>query len=40
MLILITSFLFDFVRVTTFDLASALTLIGCDLDYFTLYDQF
>jgi hypothetical protein len=31
---------FDFMRVTTFDLAPTLTLRGCDLEYFTLYDQF
>jgi hypothetical protein len=40
MLILATSFLFDFMRVATFDLTSALTLRGCDLKYFTPYDQF
>jgi hypothetical protein len=40
MLILFTSFLFDFMRVATIDLALALTLRGCDLEYFTPYDQF
>jgi hypothetical protein len=38
--ILATSFLFDFMRVATFNFALALTLRGCDLEYFTLYDQF
>jgi hypothetical protein len=37
-MILVTSFLFDFMRVATFYLASALTLRGCDLEYFTPYD--
>jgi hypothetical protein len=40
MLIFVTSFLFDFVRVDTFDLVSTFTLRGCDFEYFTLYDQF
>jgi hypothetical protein len=40
MLILVTSFLFNFVRVVIFDLASALTLRGYDLKYFIPYDQF
>jgi hypothetical protein len=35
MLILVSSFLFDFMRVATFDLALVLTLGGCDLEYFT-----
>jgi hypothetical protein len=34
-LILSTSILFDLMRVATLDLVSALTLRGCDLDYFT-----
>jgi hypothetical protein len=33
-------FLFDFMRVATFDLALALILRGCDLEFFTPYDQF
>jgi hypothetical protein len=33
-------FFFDFMRVAIFDLALALTLIGCDLKYFKPYDQF
>jgi hypothetical protein len=40
MLIVVTSFPFDLMRVATFDLASALTLTGCDLEYTTSYDQF
>jgi hypothetical protein len=40
MLILATSFLFDFMRVVTFDLASVLTLKVCDLEYFIPYDKF
>jgi hypothetical protein len=40
MLIIDTSSLFDFIRVATLDLALALTLRGCDLKYFTPYDQF
>jgi hypothetical protein len=39
-LILSTSFLFDLMRVATLDLVLALTLRGCDLEYFTPYDQF
>jgi hypothetical protein len=37
---LATLFLFNFTGVATFDLALVLTLRGCDLDYFTSYDQF
>jgi hypothetical protein len=40
MLTLTASFLFDFVRVATFDIALTLTLRGCDLEYFTPYYQF
>jgi hypothetical protein len=40
MLILITLFLFDFMRVDTFDFDLVLTLRGCDLEYFTSYGQF
>jgi hypothetical protein len=40
MLIAATSFLFDFIRVVTLDLILALTLIGYDLEYFKLYNQF
>jgi hypothetical protein len=40
MLILVTSSLFDFMRVATIDLALTLTLRGCDLEYFMSYDQF
>jgi hypothetical protein len=40
MLIVVTSSLFDFMRVATLDLALALTRRGCDLKYFTPYDQF
>jgi hypothetical protein len=40
MLILITLFLFDFMRVGTFDFDLVLTLRGCDLEYFTSYGQF
>jgi hypothetical protein len=39
-LILATLFLFDFMKDATYDLASALTLRGYDLEYFTPYDQF
>jgi hypothetical protein len=39
-LIIATSSHFDFMRVATLDLALALTLKGCDLVYFTQYDQF
>jgi hypothetical protein len=39
MLILGTSFHFDFVRVDILDLALTLTLKGCDLEYFTQYDK-
>jgi hypothetical protein len=39
-LILSTSFLSDLMRVVTLDLVLALTLRGCDLEYFTPYDQF
>jgi hypothetical protein len=31
---------FDFMRVATCDLVLALTLRGCDLEYFKPYDQF
>jgi hypothetical protein len=40
MLILVTSFLFYFMSIATFDLTSTLILRGCDLEYFTSYDQF
>jgi hypothetical protein len=40
MLILATSFLFDFTRVAIFDLASTLTLKGCDFGILDTYDQF
>jgi hypothetical protein len=40
MLILLISFLLDFMRVDTFDLDSALTLRCCNLEYFILYEQF
>jgi hypothetical protein len=40
MLILATLFIFDFMKISTFDLALALTLRDCDLEYFTSNDQF
>jgi hypothetical protein len=40
MLIVATSLLFDFIMIATNDLALALTLRSCDLEYFKLYDQF
>jgi hypothetical protein len=35
-----TTPLFVFMRVATLNPASTLTLRGCDLEYFTPYDQF
>jgi hypothetical protein len=40
MLIIVTSLLFDFMRVVTCALALALTLRCYDLEYFKLYDKF
>jgi hypothetical protein len=40
MSIVVTSFLFDFMRVATCALALSLTLRGCDLVDFKSYDQF
>jgi hypothetical protein len=40
MYIVVSSFLFVFMRVVTCALALALTLRGCDLGYFRPYDQF
>jgi hypothetical protein len=40
MVIVATSFLFDFMRVATCAFALTLTLRGSDLGYFKPYDQF
>jgi hypothetical protein len=40
MMIVATSFLFDFMRVATCAFAFASYLRGCDLRYFIMYDQF
>jgi hypothetical protein len=40
LLIVVTSFLFDFMRIATYDLGLALTLRACDLVDINPYDQF